>query len=521
MAVQTTEDSDDDFERLSNVSFSDAASDADSMYSQDELDELNLSNDTPVTTPPSDSYRQQTPSDKEKKFKCSFENCSKAFNRPARLQEHVRSHTNDRAFKCPYQGCSNTYLRDGHLKHHIKSAHTKVRDYKCTWESCDKSFTTGTRLRNHLAVHQGHEKYRCRGFGDCNQTFRKKDTLQRHVVAVHLGAKPFPCPAEFCNKAFDTAEHLRQHQRVNHDPFRYSCTICLEVIEADLKLSDLGKQELRKSAYFSNWTDFQVHNRDVHPPTCDICNMALSSNKAVADHKEAKHNLSNPTGVVKSKFQCTLCPRKYAAASGLRVHIKRDHDGVRFECKGAVDGQPQFIPHIKGNVNIYDKGTDLDGVQGEGGNESIFVGCGGIYKTKAGLYRHLLEHHKGKEAGKSGVKAKDVKQEERAFKRLKTDSSKGKITDKAISANTGSMGDRILGFDPIYTATANPYTDADPVKGWDNTQGPTNLFSDVPDFTGDEALLNGELFGYSSGYNPSYNPDPSYNYPDPEDYGMN
>jgi general transcription factor IIIA len=355
MADKTMEDSDDDFERLSDISLADAASLVDSLYSQDELDSLDLPDDSPVTTPASDSYHDQSTSDKGKKFKCTYEGCSKAFNRPIRLEDHLRSHINDRAYRCPHEGCSNTYLRLTHLNQHIKSAHTQIRDYKCTWKGCDKAFTTGTKLRKHLAVHEGHEKYRCRGFEGCDQTFRKKETLQRHIVAVHLGAKPFPCPAESCNKAFDTGEHLRQHQRVNHNPFRYSCNLCLETINADDKLSDVGKQELRKLAYFSNWSDFQVHNRDVHPPTCSTCNKQFPTNRALTAHHASRHE-GMPAGETREKRRPGPAKLSKTNAAGTAPPVKKrktKHTSVADTVMG--------WDSTNGLVNHFTDGPDLTG----------------------------------------------------------------------------------------------------------------------------------------------------------------
>jgi Zinc finger, C2H2 type len=382
MSDQTMEDSDEEFDRLSDLTLSDAES-------EDDTDSVDAAQNTPATTPPSSSYQEDVPRDKQKRFACKHENCSKAFNRPARLEEHLRTHTNDRACKCPYPGCSNSYLRDSHLKHHIKSAHTKVRNYKCTWKGCGKSFITGTRLRNHLATHIGHERYRCRGFGDCDQTFRKKDTLQRHIVAVHLGAKPFPCPAEACAKAFDTAEHLRQHQRTNHNPHRFCCTICLEAIEADVKLSDLGKQKERERAHFSNYSDFHIHNRDIHPPICPICDMAFPSPKALSQHQQRDHGTRTTEEAPELTFNCQHpgCDKSYSTSQSLKKHSIRHTNREKWVCGPSVE---------KFDFTILQQGTGLNDLQGV---NNIIVGCGERFASKQKLSEHVRKLHVGYKAG--------------------------------------------------------------------------------------------------------------------------
>src|SRR6266566_5631649 len=63
-----------------------------------------------LVTAPSTSSRR-FPSDL-KTIQCTYPNCDRLFNRPARLTAHLRSHTNDRAFKCTYPGCKKDYLEE-------------------------------------------------------------------------------------------------------------------------------------------------------------------------------------------------------------------------------------------------------------------------------------------------------------------------------------------------------------------------------------------------------------------------
>ena len=132
---------------------------------------------TPFST--TSSRRERYPSEC-KTLPCPFEGCDKAFNRPARLQEHLRSHNNERIFKCDVEDCDKTFLRITHLQHHVKSAHTNVRDYVCDYPGCGKSFVNGSRLRRHVATHDGHDKYRCTEYLPCNETVRK------HLSLIHI-----------------------------------------------------------------------------------------------------------------------------------------------------------------------------------------------------------------------------------------------------------------------------------------------------------------------------------------------
>ncbi|KAF3347573.1 hypothetical protein VdG2_04295 [Verticillium dahliae VDG2] len=104
-----------------------------------------------------------------KTIKCTYPDCEKTFNRPARLAAHLRSHTDDRPYKCTHDGCDKTYREEKHLRQHVKGSHSQERSYVCTTEDCGKSFLTATRLRRH------------------QESFRKHNTLQRHIRAEHQG----------------------------------------------------------------------------------------------------------------------------------------------------------------------------------------------------------------------------------------------------------------------------------------------------------------------------------------------
>ena len=185
---------------------------------------------------------------------CPYPHCAKAFVRRARLNEHIRSHTNTRPFVCPHLPCTKDFLRESHLKHHIKSAHSNQRDYACTHVGCDKSFCTGTRLRRHLAAHEKREIYACTAPG-CGQEFRKHATLQAHISSEHEGKAPYPCEEIGedgipCGAGFDTLTKWKTHMGRIHGQDRYFCTLCSSVNEpeaengsATMQLST-GEQQL-------------------------------------------------------------------------------------------------------------------------------------------------------------------------------------------------------------------------------------------------------------------------------------
>lgn len=340
------------------------------------------------TTPLTASQTPRTPRPSELKVHhCQYEGCTKSFNRLSRLAEHERSHTGERKFKCQEDGCDKDFLRESHLKHHVKSAHTNIRDYVCNWDGCDKKFATGTRLRRHLAAHEGREKYRCRGYEGCNETFRKHVTLTRHILSVHEGRKAFPCPendtktGENCQMAFDTAEKLRAHQRAQHDPTRFSCSLCIELImEKNLQDGNKNFEDGMDQACHPTYALLQAHIAEFHPPTCPQCSKVCSTQRELRRHIEGVHGtLPNEEGsIMVGSHPCTYpgCAKSFSKRSNLNTHVNTVHKGRRAFICGETD--------LSASKNLP---QELPG--------HILESCGRSFTSKSSLEEHVRTAHMG------------------------------------------------------------------------------------------------------------------------------
>ncbi|KAI9823929.1 MAG: Strongly-conserved Zn-finger binding protein (TFIIIA) [Thelocarpon impressellum] len=327
-----------------------------------------LSPATPLTPL---SPRRKFPSE-EKIHHCPHEACGKSFNRPARLAEHLRSHTNDRPFGCRHDGCEKRFLRESHLSHHVKSAHTSVREHVCGSPGCTKRFLTATRLRRHQAVHEGQEKFRCSGHAPCNETFRKHATLQRHITSAHLNKKPFPCAqvdpvtGARCTQAYDTAGRLKTHEGRVHGGLRFWCSECPS---SSIAASSATGASTPMSAHenlglgFSTYALLQSHLRSAHPPTCELCAQPCSSQRELRQHLEIHHLPDADPGLLgRRTYTCEepTCRRTFTKKYNLTIHTRTVHGGEkRFAC-----------------TQVQDEAS-----------------CGRAFKTKASLESHVRSQH--------------------------------------------------------------------------------------------------------------------------------
>jgi general transcription factor IIIA len=315
---------------------------------------------------------------------CTYEECGKAFDRPIRLQMHIRSHTNERPFQCTEEGCDKSFLRNEHLKAHIKAKHNNERGYVCTYqvhnietredEECGKGFHTATRLRRHVAMHEEKEQTRCQ---ECGKEFRKQETLQRHIKSVHLNEKAFRCTHvesdamnEECGQTFSNPRQLKAHQARNHSGARYFCQICVpdEVEENVMDEADDNMSLASPQVGFPSYTELQAHIKLVHPPTCGTCGKACETNRALLAHMDIEHSSLTD----RQRFECTEpgCGRKFTKAGNMKVHIQTVHAKTKKFVCGEFD---------------LTKSKKVEGWQG--------TGCGYSFGTKANLEEHVRTQH--------------------------------------------------------------------------------------------------------------------------------
>ncbi|XP_063804408.1 zinc finger protein 410 isoform X2 [Pseudophryne corroboree] len=147
----------------------------------------------------------------EKRLRCSFPGCERAFVYRTHLKYHLKTHRNDRSFKCPAEGCGKSFYVLQRLKVHMR-IHNGERPFLCSEPGCGKQFTTAGNLKNHLRIHTGEKPFLCETEG-CGRSFAEYSSLRKHQV-VHSGVKSHQC--QVCGKNFSQSGSRNAHFRKHH-----------------------------------------------------------------------------------------------------------------------------------------------------------------------------------------------------------------------------------------------------------------------------------------------------------------
>ncbi|XP_044729591.1 zinc finger protein OZF-like [Chrysoperla carnea] len=234
-------------------------------------------------------------------FKCEI--CSRYFNQPYLLKNHMRScHSNDRNYTCPK--CGKTYKTSDYLQKHLKFHEPDLKpQFEC--EICNKKLSSKASLTYHQKLHLGEKDFSCE---QCGKTYFNICSLQYHIATVHSEAKPFSC--EQCQKTFKTKRILECHIRVHSDEKQYACEVC-------------GKRFLRKEALTQHST---VHT-GVLPFQCQYCSKKFRTKPLLTNHIR-QHTGERP-------YSCLECNHHFANSSNYIKHMRGKH-GVMSTRKNAI-----------------------------------------------------------------------------------------------------------------------------------------------------------------------------------------
>lgn len=128
----------------------------------------------------------------ERKYKCTIENCDRAFNDTTSLRIHIKSHSNEKEFVCEI--CCRPFKHSSSLRFHLLS-HLDFKKLEC--EICGRGFNEPYRMREHVRIHTGEKPIECQY---CDKIFRTKKQLRSHVIKDHQYESSLNTAVEGINK---------------------------------------------------------------------------------------------------------------------------------------------------------------------------------------------------------------------------------------------------------------------------------------------------------------------------------
>uniref|UniRef100_A0A1Q3EXQ3 Putative c2h2-type zn-finger protein n=1 Tax=Culex tarsalis TaxID=7177 RepID=A0A1Q3EXQ3_CULTA len=281
-----------------------------------------------------------------RQYKCDY--CPmEYFTRPEMLLHTKQVHLNAFEVKCPE--CSLSFKTKSTLNQHLKS-HTNQRTHTCS--VCGFGFKSYTHLNRHIkSVHQD-VRYNCE---HCEISYGRKDKLRMHMEKVHNIQTYFVC--DICLQSYNARDKLEEHKTHHENPKPLQCGVCLAAYVTQEEF-DTHLCITYKDNYICCERDFKYHfyyNKHmflVH---------GLKTNVRV---KPAQGLLLGQVRAMRKQAErCPRCEREFPTRNQKKQHMItcRGGGGVG---SGGGDDEHDFIPVVmaeegEGEKHVIDVGGGL------------------------------------------------------------------------------------------------------------------------------------------------------------------
>jgi len=257
---------------------------------------------------------------------------------------------------------------------------------------CDKVFPTKQRQLSHLRSHTKERGYKCL---ECDKSYVYLAALIYHRDAIHKKIK-FPCPVPNCGQICSSAEILRKHQEVLHDPDSVGnslvpCPICAQKLKKRNMANHFavhknkGKFRCDKCTKSLSCADglrkhavihLALDQRPVFP--CNLCDFRSKSKGKLNSHKRVKHSMNPKT------YDCTFCDKTFLYSNVLKVHFRTHTKEMPYPCEQC---EKAFVSEAILNAHVQ--------IVHLGEKRYKCSHCSKVYSYSTDLARHLSLSHQG------------------------------------------------------------------------------------------------------------------------------
>jgi len=318
--------------------------------------------------------------------------CSKSFDRPARLSEHiVAAHEGKKPYSCTL--CEKSYGMKCNLRTHIENAHgpkkvtpvvLQTERVKCN--SCEKDFVNKFVLKNHVQiVHEKKKRFQCTA---CDYSAFDNKNIKRHFESMHE-KKKHNCP--HCDAVYAQKDTLNNHIKEyhpHHEDISQNVSNGIKKEEFDNKIY-LTKpfQCLNCPESFVSKYDLNIHNKSAHAGAglfkCSECDYSCNRRNNLHAHRHYKHKKKNST----KSLPCILCDKEFTDLPSFKEHINSVHEGKKPH-KCSLCDQSYFLKSsLQGHVARIHEGYQARKT------EYPCKICNSIFDTKYKLARHNVKEH--------------------------------------------------------------------------------------------------------------------------------
>ena len=186
----------------------------------------------------------------------------------------------------------------GHIKevHYIAQNQEGVFLYQCL--KCDQNFKIKHEIRKHvLFVHETYKLFKCE---ICDKSLLSEEGLKDHNAAFHTKLKPYSC--EKCGKSFSTNRIYKKHQLIhNEGNENFQCEHCGSSFVSIKKLK---------------WHKLRVHQQ-YKTEMCDSCGVSFGSENLLKNHVIDVHGEKN--------HKCSHCEKWFSNQRVLNKHNRSAH----------------------------------------------------------------------------------------------------------------------------------------------------------------------------------------------------